>query len=261
MADFRNHRHHGLIGALIVENSKATPRAVGVNQLTAEGSAAEAWHGARATLVQEGKEPVEEIVLLVQDGLRLFQNGDTGSPLPDFPPDTPPNELDKEDQGQKAFNYRTEPVGIFDPGGPDDILGNPAPATPLFRVPVRKPVRFHLIGACDKPRNHSFTIHGVTWPEWRFLSEDKQPRVSSESAISCGSVRTFEFTPRYRGDHAYRSGTLSWAVQQGLWGILRVDRAAPSEQPFGNSLKKALLVGVGLGVGALAVWQWRKGKK
>jgi hypothetical protein len=46
--------------------------------------------------------------------------------------------------------------------------------------------------------------------------------VSSESAISCGTVRTLEFTPEHPGDHAYRSGVLKWAVPQGMWGILRV---------------------------------------
>jgi hypothetical protein len=46
--------------------------------------------------------------------------------------------------------------------------------------------------------------------------------VSSESAITTGTARTFEFTPQHTGDHAYRSGVLKWAVTQGLWGILRV---------------------------------------
>ena len=50
-----------------------------------------------------------------------------------------------------------------------------------------------------------------------------RPIVASESAISCGTARTFEFTPTHDGDHAYRSGVLRWAVPQGMWGILRVE--------------------------------------
>jgi hypothetical protein len=50
--------------------------------------------------------------------------------------------------------------------------------------------------------------------------------VSSESAISSGSVRTFEFKPMYEGDHAYRNCVLKWAVPQGMWGILRVQPSA-----------------------------------
>jgi manganese oxidase len=84
-------------------------------------------------------------------------------------------------------------------------------------------VRFHLVGALDKPRAYSFTIHGVAWPEHRFQPQSgPAPIVSSESAITCGTARTFEFSPTHTGDHAYRAGVLKWAVGQGMWGILRV---------------------------------------
>jgi hypothetical protein len=143
-------------------------------------------------------------------------------PLPDEPAEAP-NEAETEDQGQKGFNYRSEPIGpLFSPTGGAYSLANPAPATPVWYVPVGRQVRFHLVGALDKPRNHSFTIHGVSWPEWRFLSPTGAPRVSSESSIGCGTVRTFEFTPLHPGDYAYRSGVLKWAVAQGMWGLLRV---------------------------------------
>jgi hypothetical protein len=243
MADFRNHRHHGLIGAIIIEEPDVTPFRVRGKNVTAlrYTDDNQAWHGARATIINGGVR-IEEIVLLLQDGLRLYQNGDIDLPLPDFPPDTPAMDFDKEDQGQKAFNYRTEPVGVFDPGGPDDILGIPHPATPIFRVPVRRPVHFHLIGATDKPRNYSFTIHGVTWPEWRFLTGTRLPRVASESAITCGSSSTFEFTPEHTGDHAYRSGMLSWAVHQGLWGILRV-KSRKKPRIFSNQITTIIIGG------------------
>jgi hypothetical protein len=221
MADFRYHRHHGLVGALVIEAATATPLAVRENEATARPGAPQAWHGSRATILK-GEEQSEEIVLLLQDGLRLYRNGNTNDPVKDFPDTEPPGEREHEDQGQKAFNYRSEIVGTFDPGGPDDILGIPNPATPVWLVPVDKQVRFHLVGSTDKPRNYSFTIHGVTWPEWRFLSGSNRPMVASESAITCGTARTFEFTPAHIGDHAYRSGMLKWSVHQGLWGIMRV---------------------------------------
>ncbi len=238
MADFRNHRHHGLIGALIVEAPDATAYAVAKGKATAEPGAREAWHGARVTVVRVGKgvpeadRRFEEIVLLLQDGLRLYLDGNTQFPIPDEPPGAGEDRADHEDQGQKGFNYRTEPVGPNTdrrgtPGRSGDWLADPDPATPVWYVPVYERVRFHLVGATDKPRNHSVTIHGVTWPEWRFLSGIDQPRVASESAISCGTVRTFEFNPEYPGDHAYRSGVLKWAVSQGLWGILRVVEGDP----------------------------------
>lgn len=240
MADFRNHRHHGLVGALIVEDRLATPLRVEPGAPTAAARAPEAWHGARATLVVGKRKKVrtEEAVLLLQDGLRHFLRGDVHFPIPDEPPGLGETETDPEDQGQKAFNYRSEPVGPnVDPnyapssGGPPgewpaddpvgDWLSDPHPATPVFTVAEGSRVRMHLVGACDKPRNHAFTVHGVAWEQWPYLA-GAGPRVGSESAITVGSVHTFEFTLEHVGDHAYRSGVLKWAVPQGLWGILRV---------------------------------------
>ncbi|MGZ9137622.1 MAG: multicopper oxidase domain-containing protein [Candidatus Deferrimicrobiaceae bacterium] len=233
MADVRNHRHHGLIGALIVEPPGTIPYAVGAGQSTAAAGASQAWHGARATVIlgpggpESGDERFEEVVLLLQDGLRLYLNGNPNFPIADAPPAAGDDAVDPEDQGQKGFNYRSEPVGPNtemdgNPAPLGDWLANPNPATPVWRLPKGKTMRLHLIGACDKPRNHSFTIHGVTWPEYRFLSPTSSPRVASESAITSGTVRTFVFNPEHSGDHAYRSGVLKWAVSQGLWGIVRV---------------------------------------
>ncbi|MEX5303268.1 multicopper oxidase domain-containing protein [Kocuria sabuli] len=227
MADVRHHRHHGLVGALVVLPNDATPHPVA----TTPDLEVEQWHGPHVTVTRKGTElPAEEqvteqIVLLMQDGLRLFlnNNGKPGFPLPDPPEEV--GEAEKEDQGQKGFNYRAEPIGpIFDPRGSDYSL-HKEPATPVWEVPAGRKVRFHLVGALDKPRAYSFTIHGVTWPEHRFRSDagaQTASMVSAESAISSGSARTFEFTPTHEGDHAYRSGVLKWAVPQGMWGILRV---------------------------------------
>ena len=239
MADVRNHRHHGLIGALVILPTNATPHRVPANAATAPPAAPEKWHGARVTVVKPadagGASAREEhAVLLMQDGLRLFLNGVDGGgvsfPLPD-PPSEGPGEGEKEDQGQKGFNYRTEPLGpVFDPQGHSYTALREDPATPVWCVHQGAEVRLHLVGADDKPRHRSFTIHGVAWPEERFgPPAGPRPMVSSESAITAGTVRTLEFTapsptdadsePR---DYAYRSGVLKWDVAQGLWGLIRV---------------------------------------
>ncbi|WP_223285039.1 multicopper oxidase domain-containing protein [Hymenobacter qilianensis] len=196
MADVRNHRHHGLIGALIVEDRFATPYRVRKGRSTATGTES-AWYGVRATVVVRRPwmppQRVEEAVLLLQNGLRLYWRGKLRWPIPDEPPGHGEDETDHEDQGQKGYNYRSEPA---DPEWRDGkLLSKHSPATPIFRVPVRSTVHLHLLGACDKPRNHSFTVHGVAWPEWRFLSPTHRRWVSSEGAISAGTVRTFAFSP------------------------------------------------------------------
>ena len=115
MADFRNHRHHGLIGALVIEAENVTPYQVDPNEATAADGAPEAWHGVRATLVSDtgggSEQREEEVVLLMQDGLRLFLRGNVLMPIDDEPPGAHDDGLDHEDEGQKGFNYRSEPVG------------------------------------------------------------------------------------------------------------------------------------------------------
>jgi FtsP/CotA-like multicopper oxidase with cupredoxin domain len=277
MADFRNHRHHGLIGALIIEDQRATPYQVLPGETTATGSV-RAWHGSRATILIRGifgtrRQRIEEAVLLLQDGLRLYLRGHIHSPIADEPPGHGEDELDKEDQGQKAFNYRSEPVGPnvdpnYDPENSEEIppadwitgdwLSKPNPATPVFTVAVNSKVHLHLVGAGDKPRQRSFTVHGVAWPEWHFLSAIPKPLISSESAITTGTVRKLKFTPKFTGDHAYRSGVLKWDVQQGLWGILRVKNTSGGWLPKA-SVALTILGGVGLGL--LTVYNWSKKRK
>ncbi|KAJ3296804.1 hypothetical protein HK104_001167 [Borealophlyctis nickersoniae] len=95
-ADVRNHRHHGLIGALLVEPRGFVPKE---------------WHGEQTTLRRVWTFPsnipsevnfdsaggmdamfseedtmflIDEHVIMMQDGLRLFNEGDLLQPVPDF---------------------------------------------------------------------------------------------------------------------------------------------------------------------------------
>lgn len=80
-------------------------------------------------------------------------------------------------------------------------------------------MHLHLVFGTDRARNHSFELHGRTWPMEEHLTE---PRVGSIGALGVGSVRSLRFTADRRGDWAYRSGALRWALTDGLWGLIRV---------------------------------------
>ena len=76
----------------------------------------------------------------------------------------------------------------------------------------------------DKPRNVGFTIHGHMWAE---QPEDPFSRVVPlQGAVSVGA--TYDIEPvcgvSCPGDYLYRSGTLKWDVESGMWGILRVKK-------------------------------------
>lgn len=235
MADVRNHRHHGLFGTLIVESADVTPLAVKPGKTTApNNSKTEAWSGSRATLLQSDGKRTEEIVLLMHDGIRYYKDDRKNKANvlvpPDilYPPDIPGDMAgeapDTEDQGQKAFNYRSERLDFAFEGNQPRTINwfTDKPATPVFYVPAKHPVVVRFICAADKPRNHSFTIHGHAWREWPHRNE-LSPVVSSEGGLSCGTVRNYEFLANPEpGDYLYRSGVLKWAVAQGLWGILRI---------------------------------------
>jgi len=82
LADVRHHRHHGLIGALVVEATDAEPllprwpwlsnwlARIGSRRL-ARKLGREAWTGDHAR-VHGSADEFEEVVVLMQDGLRLF---------------------------------------------------------------------------------------------------------------------------------------------------------------------------------------------
>lgn len=298
LADVRNHRHHGLFGTLIVEPRDTVPLAVPEGAPTApvrvDGATEQAWSGSRATLFRnDDGGRVEEIVLLLHDGIRYYANGEENADETPIPPDIPgdtglhggdpkddPNgptpKPDTEDQGQKAFNYRSERLdrafeemkACKDKHGRDQHpnvhdrkgwFGEFTPATPTFLVPTESDVAVRFVCAADKPRNHGFTIHGHGWKEWPHR-KGLSPVIGSEGGISGGTARTYAFKANSEpGDYLYRSGVLKWAVAQGLWGILRLVEGAPEGgDRRGRTVKIAAALIVSASAAILVVARMRK---
>jgi manganese oxidase len=203
MADIRNHRHHGLIGALIVEPGDCTPVDVRTGR--------EKWVGVHAKIVDDaGDQVANEHVLIAQDGLRLFVAGNPDEPMRDVVPADDP-----EDAGQRGFNYRSALVNHR------IRLRDRTPPTPIWNAKQHDALWLRLVCAADKPRNHSFTLHGQAWPfaPW----QPNGPWIGSISGLSAASAYDIVMQAEHVGDHAYRSGVFRWAVEQGEWGILRVE--------------------------------------
>ena len=231
MADVKNHRHHGLVGALIVEPKGCQPFAVKSGETTAT-SKDSAWHGSRAALQLKDGSVKEEKVLLLQDGLRLFWESDDPenpykNPMRDLPADPGEGEPDFEDQGNKAINYRCEPLGHFLELRGEDVSTSgviehldPAFAEPLMTVSQMADVVLHVVGACDKGRNHSFTVHAHAWEEWPGLK--KSPVLGAVGGISGGLALTLNLQASHleKADYAVRSGVYRWALNEGVWGII-----------------------------------------
>ncbi len=189
-------------------------------------------HGEQAVIVPLGEEAYREFVLFAHNGIRLLdkagrliktteegeEEGGHGAP-------------DHEDTGEKGYNYRSErffnrlrrnPLiyKVFD----SRVHGDPA--TPVFKAFCGEKVILRLLMPADKPRNIGFVLHGHTW---RAQQDDPLSNtISVQGAISVGGSYNIEldggasFTP---GDYQYRSGSLRWDVESGMWGIFRVLRS------------------------------------
>lgn len=220
--DLRNHRHHGLFGAAIIEPAGAS--------FYNGACPVDKSHQEQAVIIPAGDEPYREFVLFAHNGVRLLdregnliktaqqdEEGGHGAP-------------DHEDTGEKAYNYRSErffnrlklnPLihKVFDSNIHDD------PATPVFKAFCEERVIFRLLMPADKPRNISFALHGHTWKAQQ--NDQLSNTVSIQGSVSVGGSYTIELengASPLPGDYQYRSGSLKWDVESGMWGIFRVLR-------------------------------------
>lgn len=219
--DLRNHRYHGLFGAIIIELTGALYYN-GIRQ-TDEN------YNENAVITAPGAETFREFVLFAHNGIRLLdKNGELiKTTEQDLTGDETGHEApDHEDTGEKGYNYRSERFfnrlkripaisKIFDSKAHGD------PSTPLLKSYVGERVVIRYLMPADKPRNISFLLHGHNW---RAQPDDPLSRVIPvRGAVSVGNVFDIEPEPtKCKGDYLYRSGSLRWDVESGMWGIFRV---------------------------------------
>lgn len=257
MADVIKHASHGAIGALIVE-----PQGARWDDSCGENGSA----NAKKTKAQldicnaQGKLLFRDFVLMYQDDLALRQGS---YPAPTDAMANLRNGDDAEDSGQKAFNYRTEPLwGRLGAGGPGtgpeammqydfskafsskvdkngkcefDGLSVPPcdPETPLFTAKAGMPIRFRVVHPGGHPRNHAFTLFGHGWQS---LPWTKDSTVIGDNPLSdvvgstngIGPARHVNIVTKAGGEFAV-PGDYMYRTQEGfmfgggLWGILRVE--------------------------------------
>ncbi len=213
--DMRNHRYHGLFGAIIIE----PPGARWYQNFTTK----KGMHDEQAVITAPGIESFRECVLFIQNGIRLLDKDGELIKTATDDGEAP----DAEDTGEKGYNYRSERFAnrlkrdrriskVFN----SRVHGDPA--TPVFRAYAGDRVIFRTMMPADKPRNTGFAIHGHLWKE---QPKDPFSRVIPlQGAISIGNRFDMELEngASCPGDYLYRSGNLKWDVESGMWGIFRV---------------------------------------
>lgn len=214
--DMRNHRYHGLFGAVLAEPAGA--------KWYRRYSHAKAIYQEQAVITAPGVESFQECVVFIQNGIRMLDKyGDVVKTIIAEEGE----QIDAEDTGEKGYNYRSERFAnrlkrdariskIFS----SKVHGDPA--TPLFKVYAGERVIFRTMMPADKPRNVGFGIHGHDWKE----VEEKPctTKTSLQGAVSIGNTFDMELQngASCPGDYLYRSGSLKWDVESGMWGIFRV---------------------------------------
>ncbi|MFZ5988381.1 MAG: multicopper oxidase domain-containing protein [Bacillota bacterium] len=183
-ADIRNHRHHGLFGTIIIEPTCSKY----INPTKGD----ECKFGIRDSIVVSapGQPDFREFVLFMHDGISLYDKNN--NPIPDpLNLHSESERLDFEDQGQKGFNYRSERFENRLENKPDIHLVMSSrihgdPSTPVFKTYPGDPIRIRLIMPADKPRNHSFVIHGHSWKQQ--FTDPLSDIISCQGAISVGNT-------------------------------------------------------------------------
>jgi hypothetical protein len=224
------HSNKGALGGLIIEPEGST--------WTEDANMRSA-----ATVTPPGAPSYREFVVHFQTDINL-RFGD-GTAVPNLA-----ESEDPEDSGQKAINYRTEPMWKrmgFAPDAPleftrtldftkalsNGLVGGD-PVTPVFTATRFTPIRFRVLNAGGHARNGVFQTHGHIWEELPFtknsralgvnlLSEWKGaemgigPGYGYNALFKNGAGGAFGIT----GDFLYRTQP-SFLFDGGQWGIFRV---------------------------------------
>jgi manganese oxidase len=222
------HAGRGAVAALIVEP---------------QGARWEEDPGTRAsaTVTKPDGSYFREFVLVMQNSVNL-QN-DHG-PVPNLD-----DAEDPEDSGQKAFNYRTEPLWKRTGLQPDTSLSRTRnfdftnvlssrvhgdPQTPVFHARPGEPVRFRFLHGGGNQRNNVFQIHGHGWDmspytnnssvqgkngwsNWTGSQAGIGPFTKLDLLLTWGAGGAFA----QPGDYLYRDQS-SFTFDGGLWAIFRV---------------------------------------
>jgi hypothetical protein len=227
-ADVQNHLHHGLFGALIIEQ----PGSCYLHPVTGQPLNS----GISAVITHPTQPDFRENIVLMNSDLATFRKD--GTPVPtnlDLVIKPSRQSDDPEDQGDVSINYRNEPwshryavnqniTNIFSSAVHGD------PSTPVFKAYTGDKTVFRVGQAVGNQRSTSFALHGHTWR--RAPADPHSQIAATQGQFNPGSVYNIVLDPSvtggaggYRaapGDYLYRTHTLPRHLIGGQWGLFRV---------------------------------------
>jgi manganese oxidase len=232
------HSNKGLMGSLIVEPATAQwTYDVDSNGQTTRASAKISSTNVSFTSFQE-------FAFVIQDDVNLQYS--KGTAVPNLEIDDDP-----ENSGQKAVNYRAEPLwfrGGWTPETPfsetkdhlqfDDILHNNQvggdPETPVFEAVAGTPLRLRVVHPSGHTQSHVFEVHGHPWLAMPYTTNSTvignnttSPWIGSRGGV--GPTDHFDALVfdkaggkfNVTGDYLYRSYG-GPRMDAGIWGVIRI---------------------------------------
>ncbi len=240
-SDIIKHSTSGSIAALIIEPQES------VWEFENDSRASATIHLLDGSMFRE-------FVLLFQDDLNLADGNNDAIP-------NIAGAEDPEDSGQKAFNYRTDPLWLrmgVDPTTSltelrtldfSNVLSNSLnehdPATPLFTANAGDEVRFRIVEPAGHARNHVFALNGHSWQRQPYRNDSANIGNNPNSFLrgaqeGIGPSNHFDILTKaggnfeVPGDYLYRDQS-SFQFYDGLWGIFRVTHKNRTNIICGNN--------------------------
>ncbi|HEY9420385.1 MAG TPA: hypothetical protein VIW92_03140, partial [Thermoanaerobaculia bacterium] len=232
------HSNKGLMGSLIIEPATAA----WTFDMDSDGKITRA--SAKVSSTNGSFPPFQEFAFVIQDDVNLqFSRGEE---VPNLEIDDDP-----ENSGQKAVNYRAEPLwfrGGWTPDTPlsatkdyqqfDEILHNNKvggdPETPVFQVEPGMPLRLRVTHPSGHTQSHVFEVYGHPWLATPYVANSTQigsnptsgwmgtrggvgPSDHFDAVIPNNAGGRFGI----KGDYLYRSYG-GPRMDAGIWGVIRV---------------------------------------
>lgn len=282
MGDVIKHPSHGAIGALVIEPKDS--HWVTDFERNCGSKASEAptdnCSNASATVYygEDHKRAFRDFVLIYQDDVSLRQTyphneDDWAQPQTSVALPNLRNADDAEDTGQKAFNYRTEPLWArlraLPAADPETMAGYDFtnafssiacqgtckpdvgkgvfcdPETPIFEAPAGMEVRLRVVHPGGHPRNHGFALFGHDWimkpwvcgTESTVMGWNENSQNRYGSAYGVGPMRHVNILTTAGGEF-HIPGDYMYRTQEGFMfagGLWGIFRVTPSNEDYGGA--------------------------
>ena len=228
-ADPVKHSNKGLVGSLIIEPAGA--------QWTFDQDSNSQITRAAAVVssANDSFKAFHEFAVVIQDDVNFqFTNG---TPVENLDVDDDP-----ENSGQKAVNYRAEPLWFRGAVASqlDQVLHNNwvggDPETPVFQAALGQNVRFRVVHPTGHTQAHAFEIFGHPWPERPYVAGTVSTQLGFNPTSELFGVRggvgpSDHFDALLLdgaggkfsviGDYLYKDYP-GPRLDAGIWGILRI---------------------------------------